>query len=365
VALAVTLGALFLGVAGLGYAIHAVPSDQASVIAQIGHAVAGSGPAYSLFILVQISSAVILILAANTSFNGFPMLAAIMARDGYLPHQFVHRGSRLAYSNGIVVIGVLALALIVLFDGSTHALIPLFAIGVFLCFTLSQAGMVRHWLTARGPRWRLKLAINGLGAVTTAIVTAVVVIIKLPEGAWLVVVIVPVLIVLFTRVHTHYAQVAREIDMLTPDTPLRSQDIKHTVLVPIAGLNRPALQTLAYARSITTHVIAIYIANGEEDRAHMRATWDAWDDGAQIPLTIIDSPYRTIVGPLLAYIDEVDAQDPFDTLTVVLPEFVPEHWWDNVLHNQTALRIKGALLFRPGTVVTSVPYHPRRRRAAR
>jgi len=154
---------------------------------------------------------VILILAANTSFNGFPMLAAIMARDGYLPHQFVHRGSRLAYSNGIVVIGVLALALIVLFDGSTHALIPLFAIGVFLCFTLSQAGMVRHWLTARGPRWRrLKLAINGLGAVTTAIVTAVVVIIKLPEGAWLVVVIVPVLIVLFTRVHTHYAQVARE-----------------------------------------------------------------------------------------------------------------------------------------------------------
>jgi len=175
VTLAVMLGALFLGVAGLGYAIHAVPSDQASVIAQIGQAAAGSGPAYILFVVIQISSAVILILAANTSFNGFLLLAAIMARDGYLPHQFVHRGSRLAYSNGIVVIGVLALALIVLFNGSTHAIIPLFAIGVFLCFTLSQAGMVRHWLGAHGPGWRLKLAINGLGAVTTAIVTVVVV----------------------------------------------------------------------------------------------------------------------------------------------------------------------------------------------
>ncbi len=357
VTLAVMLGALFLGVAWLGYAIHAVPSDQASVIAQIGQAAAGSGPAYILFVVIQISSAVILILAANTSFNGFPLLAAIMARDGYLPHQFVHRGSRLAYSNGIVVIGVLALALIVPFNGSTHAIIPLFAIGVFLCFTLSQAGMVRHWLGAHGPGWRLKLAINGLGAVTTAIVTVVVVTIKFGEGAWLVIVIVPVLIVLFTRVHRHYQAVAREIDTMTPDTPLRPEDIKHTVLVPIAALNRPALQTLAYARSITGHVIAVYIANGAEDAARMRATWDAWDDGAQAPLTIVDSPYRTIVGPLLAYIDEVDAEDPFDTLTVVLPEFVPAHWWDNLLHNQTALRIKGALLFRPGTVVTSVPYH--------
>ncbi len=357
VTLAVMLGALFLGVAWLGYAIHAVPSDQASVIAQIGQAAAGSGPAYILFVVIQISSAVILILAANTSFNGFPLLAAIMARDGYLPHQFVHRGSRLAYSNGIVVIGVLALALIVLFNGSTHAIIPLFAIGVFLCFTLSQAGMVRHWLGAHGPGWGLKLAINGLGAVTTAIVTVVVVTIKFGEGAWLVIVIVPVLIVLFTRVHRHYQAVAREIDTMTPDTPLRPEDIKHTVLVPIAALNRPALQTLAYARSITGHVIAVYIANGAEDAARMRATWDAWDDGAQIALTIVDSPYRTIVGPLLAYIDAVDAEDPFDTLTVVLPEFVPAHWWDNLLHNQTALRIKGALLFRPGTVVTSVPYH--------
>ncbi len=365
VTLAVMLGALFLGVAGLGYAIHAVPSDQASVIAQIGQAAAGSGPAYILFVLVQISSAVILILAANTSFNGFPLLAAIMARDGYLPHQFVHRGSRLAYSNGIVVIGVLALALIVLFNGSTHAIIPLFAIGVFLCFTLSQAGMVRHWLVERGQGWRLKLAINGLGAVTTAIVTAVVVIIKFPEGAWLVVIIVPTLIFLFTRVHTHYAQVAREIDTLTPDTPLRPEDIKHTVLVPIADLNRPALQTLAYARSITDRVIAVYIATGEEDRARMRRKWEAWGDSDGVPLAIVDSPYRTIVGPLLAYIDEIDAADPFDTLTVVLPEFVPEHWWDNVLHNQTALRIKGALLFRPGTVVTSVPYHPRGRRGTR
>jgi len=355
VTLAVVLGALFLGVAALGAAVHAVPSDQASVIAQVGQAVAGSGPAYALFILVQISSAVILILAANTSFNGFPLLAAIMARDGYMPHQFVHRGSRLAYSNGILVIGVLALGLVVLFNGSTHALIPLFAIGVFLCFTLSQAGMVRHWTMERGRGRRTKAAINGLGAVTTAIVTAVVVIIKFPEGAWLVVLVVPLLIVLFVRIHGHYQLVAQDVEVETPDTPLKPEDIKHTVLVPLANLNRPALATLAYACSITPHVIAVYIADSDEDAARMRQRWDAWGD--HVPLTIIISPYRTIIGPLLSYIDAVDAQDPFDTLTVVLPEFVPAHWWENILHNQTALRLKAALLGRPGAIVTSVPYH--------
>src|ERR687885_809010 len=178
------------------------------VDAQIGHAVAGGGP---LFWLDQLSTALILLLAANTPFNGFPLLAAIMAQDWYLPRQFVHRGLRLSFSNGILVIGTLAIGLVVLFGGSTHALIPLYAVGVFLCFTLSQAGMVRHWLRVRGSKWRAKLAINGLGALTTGLVTAIVVIVKFPEGAWLIALIVPVLVALFVRIHRYYMQAGEEV----------------------------------------------------------------------------------------------------------------------------------------------------------
>jgi len=350
--LAATLGALFLGVAFLGRAVGAIPSDQASVIAQVAQAVAGATP---LFALVQLSSAVILLLAANTSFNGFPLLAAIMSNDGYLPHQFVHRGSRLAYSNGIIVIGVLAIGLVIVFNGSTHALIPLFAVGVFLCFTLSQAGMVRHWLAHHGAGWRIKMAINGLGAVTTGTVTAIVVAVKFTEGAWLIAIIVPALILLFVRIHAYYGRARQElaIDLLPPLTP-----IIHTILVPVAALNRPAYHTLAYARSLTDHVIAVYIADSDEHKAQMRQKWAEW--GPDIPLVVLDSPYRAVVGPLMRYIEEVDARDPDDLLTIVLPEMVPDHWWDNALHNQTALRLKAALLFRPNTVVTSVPYHMRR-----
>ena len=198
------LAALFFGVAVLGNAIHALPSDQASVIAQVGSAVAGNSP---LYWIVQIASALILILAANTSFNGFPLLAAIIAKDGYMPHQFVHQGLRLAYSNGIVVLGVLAIGLVVAFNGSTHALIPLFAVGVFLCFTLSQAGMVLHWYRLRGRGWARKATVNGVGAVTTAAVTAIVVVVKFPEGAWVVAILIPALVGLFLTIHHHYARV--------------------------------------------------------------------------------------------------------------------------------------------------------------
>ncbi len=355
VVLAATLGTLFLGVAFLGHVVGAIPSDQASVIAQVGQSVAGNTP---LFALVQLSSAVILLLAANTSFNGFPLLAAIMANDGYLPHQFVHRGSRLAYSNGIVSIGVLAIGLVILFNGSTHALIPLFAVGVFLCFTLSQAGMVRHWLAHHGRNWRIKMAINGLGAVTTGTVTAIVVAVKFAEGAWLVVIIVPIIIALCVAIHRHYDHANAQLAVANPATPLAKESIIPTVLVPVADLNGPALQTLAYARSISDRVVAVHVSDDEEGQVRMRQKWEAW--GNHVPLVVIASPYRSIVAPLLSYIDAIDAHDPIDMLTVILPEFVSAHWWEGVLHNQTALRLKAALLFRPGTVVASVPYHLRR-----
>lgn len=315
--------------------------------------------------MVQIAAATILLLAANTSFNGFPLLAAIIARDGYMPHQFVHRGQRLAYSNGIVVLGVLAILLVAGFGGSTHALIPLFAVGVFLCFTLSQAGMVRHWLLERGRGWRTKLIINGLGAVTTGIVTAIVLIIKFPEGAWLVTILVPGLVMLFLAIHRHYTRINSEMALeRTPD----AGSIKHTVVVPVGDLRIPALRTLAYAQSIARgpadRVLGVFIAESDAAAAAMRREWDA--HGIPVPLAVLDSPYRAIIEPLLAYIDTIDAEDPIDTLTVVLPEFVPDHWWEQALHNQTALRLKAALLYRPGTVVTSVPYHlPREHRLAR
>lgn len=349
--LGVILAALFFGVAALGNAIHALPSDQASVIAQVGHAVAGNSP---LYWIVQIASALILILAANTSFNGFPLLAAIIAKDGYMPHQFVHQGLRLAYSNGIVVLGILAIGLVVAFNGSTHALIPLFAVGVFLCFTLSQAGMVLHWYRLRGRGWVRKATVNGVGALTTAAVTAIVVVVKFPEGAWIVAILIPAQVGLFLTIHRHYARVHKEVMARVP--AWHPEHIVHTVLVPVADLTYPALRTLAYARSITNNVRAVHVSASEQDKASFRAEWEAWGD--HVPLVILDSPYRQIIEPLMAFIARCDDERPDDIVTVVLPEYVPDHWWDNALHNQTALRLKAALLYRPNTVVTSVPYHP-------
>jgi hypothetical protein len=321
------------------------------MIAQIGQVVAGGGP---LFWLVQLSSALILLLAANTSFNGFPMLAAVMADDWYLPQQFKHRGLRLSYSNGIVFIGILAMGLVVLFGGSTHALIPLYAVGVFLCFTLSQSGMVRHWLRVRGPRWRAKLAINGLGALTTGLVTAIVVIVKFPEGAWLVTLIVPALVLLFVRIHRYYQQAGQEV-RVWPIRPPEQRRCVHRVLVPIANLDRPAVESLVYACSISERVTAVHICKTEEEKVRLRRQWEAV--GTQVPLVEIHSPYRLIVQPLLDYIDEINRQDPSELVTVVLPELVPKHWLEHVLHNQIALRLKLGLLTRPGAVVTSMPYH--------
>lgn len=279
-----------------------------------------------------------------------------MARDGFMPHQYAQRGDRLSFSNGIILLTVLATILIVAFGGSVDALINLYVIGVFNSFTLSQLGMVRRWWMRREPGWQRNIVINGVGAVATFVVLLITAWTKFTHGAWLVVV-APVLIAIFYTIHTHYERTKRQ---LVAETPLAPEKVRHTMLVPVADLNRPALGTLAYARSITARVIAVHVSDNHEDRTRLRAKWDAWGD--HVPLVIIDSPFRSIVPPLLSYIDAIDRQSPTDTLTIVLPEFVPAHWWDNVLHNQTALRLKAALLFRPGTVVTSVPYHPRRDR---
>jgi amino acid transporter len=346
VILAAVLGALFLGVVTLGNAIGAVPSDQASVIAEIGQVVAGTSP---LFYVVQISAAIILALAANTSFNGFPLLAAIMARDGYLPHQFGHRGLRLAYSNGIVVLGSLAIVLVIIFGGRTHALIPLFAIGVFLCFTLSQTGMVRHWQRLGGPGWPAKLAINAIGALTTGVVALIVVSTKFAEGAWIVLVLIPVLVMGFMRIHAHYADEAEELEVGHPPPPSATP---HHLLIPVARLDRAVAATVGYALSIGGPVQAVHVVTDEDDADALRTSWAAW--GVAVPLVLLPSPYRTIVGPLLHEIRRIH-KEAGGRVTVLLPEVVPRQWWQEGLHNQTVLTLQLALRSAPDVVVTTVP----------
>ncbi len=351
ITLALILGVLFLGVAALGRAVGAVPTNESNVIAQIGHTFVGDSP---LFYLVQISTAIVLMLAANTSFNGFPRLAAVMAEDSWFPHRLSHRGFRLAYSNGIIAIGALAIVLVVAFGGSTHALIPLFAVGVFLCFTLSQAGMVRHWHRERGDGWRRKAAINGTGAVVTGLVTLIVVGEKFTAGAWIVVVLVPLLVALFYAVHRHYNRVHEQlaIDHLPDDRYAPGQ-----VIVPVSHLNRAAAMALSYARSISDNVVAVHVvAEADADPDEFARRWREWTDD-RIPLQIVPSPYREVVSPLVELVEK-RARDDREPVTVVLPALVTRHVWQEPLHNQLEYVLTLALLGKPNVVIASVPTRP-------
>jgi len=309
---------------------------------------------------VTAATAGILVLAANTAFSDFPRLLFFLARDHYAPHQFGHLGDRLAFSNGIIVLGVLAAALVVVFGGVVDKLIPLYTIGVFLAFTLSQSGMVVRWLRRREAGWRRGLVINSLGALCTGVVFVIVASVKFFEGAFVVVGIVPMLILLSLAVHRHYAEVELNRVIETPTSP---DDVRLTCIVPIADLNDVALQSLAMARTLSGTVIAVHVCDDDDHMAQLRAKWKIWGD--HVPLIIIESPYRTFVRPLLAYIDAIDRQRSDDTLVVVLPELVATRWWHHLLHNQAALRLKAALLFRPGTVVMDVPHHLAHIRRAR
>ncbi len=294
----------------------------------------------------------ILVLAANTAFSDFPRLFFFLARDDFAPHQFRRLGERLAFSNGIIVLAVLAAVLIIVFGGNTSRLIPLYAIGVFLAFTLSQSGMVLRWWRRRPPGWQVRIALNAIGATMTAIVFVVFAAVKFLEGAWVVCIIIPSFVTLFYAIHRHYQDVA---DHITPEIATSPAAIKPVCIVPIAELNPIALQSLAVARTISDSVIAVHICDDEAHIARLRAKWELW--GNHVPLEIVESPYRSYIRPLLRYIDAIDRQRTDDTLIIVLPELVATRWWHALLHNQTALRLKAQLLFRPGTVVIDVPYH--------
>jgi hypothetical protein len=346
--MAAILATLFLGTSYLARHFGVMPSTRETVLSQLGRHIFGGGDAYYV---LQYATFGILILAANTAFADFPRLASILARDGFMPRQFSARGDRLAFSNGIVALAVLAAMLVALFGGNTSALIPLYAIGVFLCFTLSQTGMVLHWRRSRDDGWRRKAWLNGVGAVATAIVTVVQVVTKFTEGAWIVVLIIPAIILLLKRISRHYDHFATEVQY-TGHAPLLF--LHHTVVVPVNGITKPTAGALVYATTISQDVRAVYVEVEPGSGAEFRKQWEAWDIGVE--LAILPSPYRSILKPLVGYVDTLRSRASTDLVTVVVPEIVPRNWWGHLLHNKTSLFIRTAFLFRTNVVVTAVPY---------
>ena len=356
-AMSVLLGVLFVGLTlfAVQYGIRPTEEGGASVVALIAEAAFGKGSA--LFLTFAASTALILFLAANTSFNAFPRLAAILAEDGYMPRQFSFRGDRLAYSWGIVLLAAIAFLLLWTFGGDTHALIPLYSVGVFVCFTLSQIGMVRHWLRERSDGWRWRAVVNAFGGALTAVVLGIVVYEKFWFGAWIVVILVPLLVGMMLFIHRQYERSRLEL-AVRPDLVFRAPQREERVVVPIPGLTRAVVQAINVARSIDDDVRAVYITSEPETAAQVRADFERQIPG--VPLVVVESPYRALVGPLLAYLDVLDAawppdQDPPITF-VVIPEYVARHWWERILYNQAAKRLRAVLLGRPLTVVVNVPY---------
>ena len=367
--MALILSALFLGISFLSGQIHVVPSEAETVISQLARTIfAGRGPLYLALIS---ATTVILIMAANTAFADFPRLGALAAKDGLLPRQLTYRGSRLVYSYGIVSLAVIASLLIVVFQASVSRLIPLYAIGVFLSFSLSQAGMAHRWwkighikpgdeLVERGStlryekNWQVKMVINGFGAFCTAIVMGIFAITKFQDGAWVVLILLPVLVSIFLVIHRHYRRLANRLSLEKFGGP-PPQATRHRVILPVSGVHQGSLEALRYARLLSDDVTAIHISMDPEETEKVKKKWETWGEGTR--LVVVDSPYRLFVEPLLAYLEEIiTRRQPNETITIVVPEFVPSERWHNFLHMQTAKLLRSELLSKPGVVVTNVPY---------
>jgi amino acid transporter len=351
--MAAILGSMFIGISFLSDHFNILPIANETVLSQLAAIVfAGKGIPYYF---IQFATALILILAANTSFQDFPRLSSVMAADGFMPRQFGSRGDRLVFSNGILILGLFAAALVVIFGGKTNALIPLYAVGVFLAFTLSQAGMVRHWLKLREGKWRRNMVINGFGAVTTAVVLIVIASSKFIYGAWIVVIAIPVIVYLTRQVRKHYDSIASQLSL--EGAPREVEFEHHSVIVPVSGVQRAVIQAIRYAKVLSDDVVAVYVCFDPQETERVQQKWQEY--GMGVPLRVLDSPYRSVIEPLMDYIEDVRTMHPDGVITVVLPEFVPQKWWHHLLHNQTALLIKGILLFKKGVVATSVPLHLR------
>lgn len=396
----VIMTTLIVGTGYLAYKINAHPSADETLVSVMTRHTFGTGVFYYF---VQGATAAILVLAANTSFADFPRLASLLAADRFLPRQFANRGDRLVFSNGIVILAIFSIALIVIFGGSEQSMLPLYAIGVFLSFTLSQSGMVIHWLRLRkseeakarinaqeeaeqlhrtedpsaashrrerlkaierdeGGNWLLSILVNGAGAIITFIVLLVISITKFTHGAWAVIVLIPLIVVMFRAINKHYKLVAAQLSLDKTAKPKPAATLEHRIIVPVSGIHRGVLPALRYARSLAGNghasVTAVYVEINPVNTDEIKNQWEIWGEG--ISLKIVESPYRSVTTPLLKFINDEAGHHKDAITTVVLPEFVPRVWWQQLLHNQTTLLIKGRLLFSPSIVVTSVPHHLRR-----
>jgi len=361
IAMAVLMGILFIGTAGLTQYFAVVAGPDETILSALTRHVWGTGV---LYLLVQASTLLVLMVAANTSFVDFPRVASIVARDGYLPRQLMFLGDRLVFSNGILVLSGVAGLLVVAFQGDSHRLIPLFAIGAFLAFTLSQAGMVFHWRREHGRRWSVKAALNGIGMVTTAATVVIISISKFVDGAWIVILLIPLVVWGFNQIHRHYALVAAELSLRGVPPPLRPLPPPRIVL-PLSSLHRGVIEALRYARSISDNVTAVYVEIEPGSSDKLAKQWREWGLDQSVRLEIVPSPYRSVLGPFLDFLERTDSEhNDGRTATVLLPEFVPAHWWASLLHNQTALAIKIALLYQRHALdrsraVIDVPFYLR------
>lgn len=362
------LATLFLGITYLAGYIHAVPSEQETVISQISRTVYGGD---NIIYLVTVGmTAVILVMAANTAFAGFPRLAAILASDRFLPRQLTYRGSRLVYSKGIVALAMAAGVIIIVFNASVTRMIPLYAIGVFLSFTLSQLGMAHRWWKSRqlkpgeekvgpssvlthDPRWGLKMVTNAIGAVCTAVVTLVFVITKFTEGAWVVILFIPILVLAFIAVHRHYIKLAERLSM--EHYYSRPRIARQRVILLISGVHQGTMEGLRFARSLSDDITAVYVSLDPEEAAKTETRWEIFGDGYR--LVRLESPYRLLIEPIMEYIQALNRmRERNEVITVVVPQFVSRNWWSSILHNQTAFMLRLGLLLQPGVVIIEVPY---------
>jgi amino acid transporter len=349
--LGVILIVLFLGITFLAYDFGIAPRHEETVISQLARHVFGGG---AIYYEIQAVTMMILLLAANTSFADFPRLSFFLARDRFIPRQFATQGDRLVFSNGILILSGLAALLLVIFRGDTHALIPLYAVGVFLSFTLSQASMVRRWLRLKEEGWWWRWWLNAIGAVVTGLVMVTIAATKFTHGAWIVVLLIPALVTVFVMVHRHYEEVAVQLslDAFSPPPPMTN-----TVLVLVGDIHRGVIKAIQYAQTLSPNAKAVFVETDPERTRRLEEKWGRY--GMGVPLIVLTSPYRSLLGPLTKYVDHLQNQGENHVVTIVLPEFIPARWWQLGLHNQTAFLIKGAMLFRKNVIVTDVPYHLR------
>lgn len=346
---------IFGGTSILARFYHAVPVGEPTVIAQIAYGVFGKT---FMFYVIQITTAIILIMACNTAFTGFPMLMYVVGKDGFVPRQFTIRGKRLSFSTGIIALSFVAGILVIIFNATTHRLIPLYSVGVFLSFTLAQTGMVIHWRSSKEAGWIKRAVINGFGAFITIITTLIIIYEKFAEGAWIVLIIIPIIVYGMVSIRRHYDLVASNL-RTTHDELVNAQldkEFSHIMVVPIASLNKAALNALQYAKSITPHVIALNVSTDKESLEKLKVRWEELN--TDIVLVSKYSPYRAVVTPLLKYIGDIaNAAKENDKITVVLPQFISHEWWGEILHNHTSFFIRETLLRNENVVITTYPYH--------